>query len=225
MSVRWQHCIDHADTKQKPANVARLSSGRSSAADRQSVKQDYWCLHAQTSVSTISDWQHLIPCKVIRLHVGLLSLSLSSGVRLAMVAVNFSLSFLSSSHFSLPTFSITSLQLLSFAVVLHSPPTLSRSLLTQSSHRIFSLSPFPPHFLGICPLCQFFVSDSFHMSGPFQPTPQQFLLKTSLPSNLPLRSSSLLQSALFTPTILQSHTYCTSCSINLLICYKTRHVS
>ena len=41
MSVRWQHFIDHADTKQKPANVTRLSSRRSSAADRQSVKRDY----------------------------------------------------------------------------------------------------------------------------------------------------------------------------------------
>ena len=41
VSVRWQHCIDHADTKQKPANVATLSSRRSSAADRQSVKRDY----------------------------------------------------------------------------------------------------------------------------------------------------------------------------------------
>ena len=39
MSVRWQHFIDHADTKQKPANVTRLSSRRSSAADRQSVKR------------------------------------------------------------------------------------------------------------------------------------------------------------------------------------------
>ena len=45
MSVRWQHFIDHADTKQKPANVTRLSSRRSSAADRQSVKRDYkWTL-------------------------------------------------------------------------------------------------------------------------------------------------------------------------------------
>ena len=41
MSVRWQHFIDHADTKQKPANVTRLSSRRSSAAERQSVKRDY----------------------------------------------------------------------------------------------------------------------------------------------------------------------------------------
>ena len=41
VSVRWQHCIDHADTKQKPANVARLSSRCSSAADRQAVKRDY----------------------------------------------------------------------------------------------------------------------------------------------------------------------------------------
>ena len=41
MSIRWQHCIDHADTKQNPANVTRLFSRRSSAADRQSVKRDY----------------------------------------------------------------------------------------------------------------------------------------------------------------------------------------
>ena len=38
MSVRWQHCIDHAD---KQTEVTRLSSRRSSAADRQSVKRDY----------------------------------------------------------------------------------------------------------------------------------------------------------------------------------------
>ena len=43
-------------------------------------------------------------------------------------------------YFFLTTFSITSLQLLlSLAVVLHSPPTLSRSLLTQSSHHILDL--------------------------------------------------------------------------------------
>ena len=39
----------------------------------------------------------------------------------------------------LTTFSVNSLQLLYFAVVLHSPPTLSTSLLTQSSHRILGL--------------------------------------------------------------------------------------
>ena len=52
------------------------------------------------------------------------------------------LSFYSSffPNFSLAMFSINSLQLiLSFAVVLHSPPTLSRSLLAQSSHRILHL--------------------------------------------------------------------------------------
>ena len=55
----------------------------------------------------------------------------------AMATVISSLSFLSSSHFSLATFSITSLQLLpSFAIVLPSPPTRSRSLLAQSSHYI-----------------------------------------------------------------------------------------
>ena len=41
MSVRWQHCIDHADKYSKADYVTRLSSRRSSAADRQSVKRDY----------------------------------------------------------------------------------------------------------------------------------------------------------------------------------------
>ena len=75
------------------------------------------------------------PCFVV-----LLLLPLSSRVRLVMVTLVLSssfLSFLSSPHLSCIAFSITSLQLLlSFAVVLNSPPTFSRSLLTQSSHRI-----------------------------------------------------------------------------------------
>ena len=71
--------------------------------------------------------------------VVLLLLSLSSGVRLATVTDIFFFVF-SSPHFSLTTFSINSLQLLlSFAVVLHSPPTLSRCLSTQSSHYILGL--------------------------------------------------------------------------------------
>ena len=65
--------------------------------------------------------------------VVLLLLSLSS-------VVNVSLSFLSSPHFSLTPFSVNSLQLLlSFAALLHSPPNLSRSLLTQFSRRILGL--------------------------------------------------------------------------------------
>ena len=54
-----------------------------------------------------------------------------------------------SPHFSLTAFSINCLHLLlSFAVALHSPPTLSRSLLTQSFHRILGLTrlPFPSTF-------------------------------------------------------------------------------
>ena len=59
----------------------------------------------------------------------LVFLSLSSGVRLAVVTVICSSSFLSSRYFSLTAFSINGLQLLiSFAVVLHSPPTLPRYL-------------------------------------------------------------------------------------------------
>ena len=39
--MRWQHCIDHADTYSKAGRLTRLSSRRSSAADRQSVKLYY----------------------------------------------------------------------------------------------------------------------------------------------------------------------------------------
>ena len=40
MSVRWHHCIDHADKHSKARRLTRLSSRRSSAADRQSVKRE-----------------------------------------------------------------------------------------------------------------------------------------------------------------------------------------
>ena len=70
--------------------------------------------------------------------VVLLLLSLSSGMRLTMVTV-FCSSFLSSLNSSHTAFSTKSLYLLLyFAVVLHSP-SLSRSPLTQSSHRIIGL--------------------------------------------------------------------------------------
>ena len=73
--------------------------------------------------------------------VVLLSLSLSSGVTLPWLRSSFS------PHFSLTVDSITSLQLLSFAIVLHFPPTLSRS---QRSPPITwaSLPSFPPLLSG-----------------------------------------------------------------------------
>ena len=75
-------------------------------------------------------------------------------VRLALVTVILSSSFLSSAHFSLTAFLINNLQLLlSFAVVLHSPPTLSRSLITQSVTFSVFLASF--HFLGIWSLSIF----------------------------------------------------------------------
>ena len=70
--------------------------------------------------------------------------------------------------------------------LMFSPPTLSKSLLTQTSH----------HTLGLpCLLCPstswapvLFTNFSspilFHMSGPYQPTPHQFLLKSFLHSNI-----------------------------------------
>ena len=84
-----------------------------------------------------------------------LLLCLWSGMRLAMVSVILSSSCLSSLPFSLTAFSINSLQLLlSFAVVLHSSPSLSRSPLTQSFYRIIGLPRllFPPllgYFLSL----------------------------------------------------------------------------
>ena len=74
-------------------------------------------------------------------HFVLLLLSLPSGVRLATVTIILSSSFLSSPHFSLTAFSINSLQfILCFAIVLHSPPTLSKSHSQSSS---------PPSFLPL----------------------------------------------------------------------------
>ena len=115
------------------------------------------------------------------LHVVPLLLSLSSGVRCDFCFLASPFSHCVLCHQS-PTPSIfcccssffsQSLQISLNAVL----PSYSRS----------SSSPFPLHFLGICSLCQFFISHSFYMSGPFQPTPHQFLLNTflhSLRSNL-----------------------------------------
>ena len=75
--------------------------------------------------------------------VVLLLTSLSSGLGLAMVTVVFFFVFFFP-QFCLTTLSINSVHLLrAFAVVLHSPPTLSRSLLTQSSLRILSFPRLP----------------------------------------------------------------------------------
>ena len=101
-----------------------------------------------------------------------------------------SLPRLSSPHFSFTTFSINSLQLLLLlAVVLPHPPTLCRSLLTQSSHLILGLPRllFPSTFWAFAHFFAFFISHSFHMSSPFHPTPQT-LLKTSLQPPLSVHS-------------------------------------
>ena len=98
------------------------------------------------------------------------------GVRLVMVTGHLFL-YLFFPHFSLSTFSINSLHLLSFPAVLHSYSSLSKSLITscsQSSQQIF----FLPRFLFPSPFwvsdsCQFFISHSFHMTSPFHPSPHQ----------------------------------------------------
>ena len=91
-------------------------------------------------------------------------------------------------HFSLIMFSVNSLQLLSFAVIPQPCPSLSRYLLTQSSHRILCV----PCLLF---LSTFWASDvfarfsspshSFHyLTALLQPIPHKFLLKTFLHPNL-----------------------------------------
>ena len=118
---------------------------------------------------------------VVVVVVVLLLLSLLSRVSMAMVAASLLRLFFPRLNFlSLLSPSPNSLQLhLSVAVVLHSLPTLSRSLLAHS--RFSSPHCFPSTF---CSLCQLFISDSFHMSCPFQPTPHQFLFKRFRHSNL-----------------------------------------
>ena len=52
------------------------------------------------------------------------------------------------------------------------------------SHSLSSSPPISLHFLGFCSISlSFFISYSFNMSGPFQSTPHQFLLKLFLHSN------------------------------------------
>ena len=91
------------------------------------------------------------------------------GVRLAMVTRHLFL-YLFFPHFSLSTFSINSLHLLSFPAVLHSYSRLSRSLITrsQSSHQIFFLPRFLfPSLFWVSDSCQFFISHSFHRPAHF----------------------------------------------------------
>ena len=90
----------------------------------------------------------------------------------AMVTVIFSSSFLSSPHFSLTEFSIARLQIPPFF-----SPSISRSPLSQSSHRILWL----PRLLFLSDFCAsapfaLFISHSFHISSLFQPIHYQFLL-------------------------------------------------
>ena len=123
-------------------------------------------------------------------------------MRLATVTVILSSPFISSLRFSLTVFSITSLQLLlSFVVVLHSPPTLSRSLLTQSCRRI--LGPPRLRFPSTFWTSVLFADSSSPILSPraahsFQPTPHQLLLKPVIHSNL---HSQFIQSS-----VIRSHT-------------------
>ena len=84
-----------------------------------------------------------------------------------------------------------------------SPPCRCRSLLMQSSNQILLLSRllFPSSFWA-SHLDQFFITHSFHMTGPFQSYLHQFLLKTFIIPSSTLVLSILPLSSLFTTTIL-----------------------
>ena len=62
--MRWQHCIDHADKYSKAGRLTRLSSRRSSAADRQSVKRDYYCASRLFCQITIALTSNLERCSL-----------------------------------------------------------------------------------------------------------------------------------------------------------------
>ena len=86
-------------------------------------------------------------------------------------------------HFSLTILYTISVQLfLSFAVVLHSPPTLSRSLFTHSSLRIlgFPRLLLPSAFRASDFFANIFISHSFFMTGLFQLTRPNLATNTVL---------------------------------------------
>ena len=102
-----------------------------------------------------------------------------AGVRLATVNVILSLFFLSSPHFS---HCVIHKHALTPSVCCCCSPFSSASFQTSLTavlplHSRSSSPPFSLHFLGICSLCQFFISHSLHVSGPFEPTLHQFLVK------------------------------------------------
>ena len=106
---------------------------------------------------------------------------------MAVATVDFSIVFFT--YFSLTTFSINSLQLLLFAIVLHSPP----NLLTQSSQRILGLPrliflPLSGHLISL-PVFHF---PFFPYGLPFQHTPHQVLLTHFLHSNLQIPDAMFL---------------------------------
>ena len=124
-------------------------------------------MHARTHAHTHTHTHTHTHCVVI-----LLLLSLSSGMRLAMVTVIFS--------FHSSTFSITCLQPLWVSFYLFLLFSIFLPLFSDVCQRragvAFLVFLASLHFLGISSLCQFFISHSVHVSGPFQPIPHQFLL-------------------------------------------------
>ena len=113
-------------------------------------------------------------------------------------------------HFSLTAFSINNLQLLSLAAVLRSPLTLSRSLLTQSSHHILGLSCllFPSIFWASDVFATFLSPIISTQLAHFNLLLTNFFLKVSFTPTSTLISSILLLSTLFSPTILRIQLFC-----------------
>ena len=79
------------------------------------------------------------------------------------------------------------------------------------SHSRSSLPSFSFHFLDIRFLCQFFMSNSAHITGTFQHTPHRCFLETFLHSTL---HSQFVHSSLFTPIVLLVLLFSQTCAIS-----------
>ena len=132
--------------------------------------------------------------------------------------ISFSIvSFLPLTFLLLRYLSAVDLQFLLSIFLLHSSPTLSRSLSRQPPSQFRSSSlPFPLHFLGICSLCQFCICHFFYMTSPC--APHQFLLRTFFPSNIHSYFIHFLLSGLLTPMIILARLFFANLDLLLYLC-------
>ena len=103
----------------------------------------------------------------------------------------------------------------------HSSPTLSRSLLMQSSITISVFLAFiSTLFSGYLFALPVFLIPFLHMTNSC--TPYQFLLRTFLHSNLYSHFIIFLLSALLTPTMIPTRLFFTNLDLLLFLCYCHR---